>query len=488
MLGDWVFTLGGYHQKFVAPPQYPNPPRLGISWQFNDNIAISGQSYFAITPKVCMGGGRLDITLSLGPLSAFLDAYIDFLINFKPFHFIAEGGISVGVRFTLDLWLVTLHISVEIACQLYIEGPPINGTVHVNFWVFGFDISFGQKTIVSPKLSLDEFIQLVCSLSQPLQAVVETITSKTSIKGDEADPTPVENGRLHVFSVTNGLVPSGDTTSRPSGDMWQVRAATFSFMIACKFAADSITVQTGVNSGEPLPPTTVPGTGNSIHAKPMQENSVTSTVTVTITADLPPSHPDRKLHTLADRVDLVPVWNHDAGIIKSLPNGLWGLYDINADPSYNANNEALLNGTEGGTTSLLAGVTITHPDPVLSTEDTTEPFDYIVMAVENADTVAFPDPLPVTPAFEAGQPDTTGQQWADVASKWATPTGPVSSVGFVNLWSRVGVNLLGWDPEKVSRKAGDDALTGQAPARELLKNIDGYLLWAPMMTQVASAA
>ena len=162
--------------------------------------------------------------------------------------------------------------------------------------------------------------------------------------------------------------------------------------------------------------------------------------------------------------------------------------DPKSDPSSNANSEELLNGTTGGTTSLLAGVTITHPDPVLSIEDTTKPYDYIVMAVENADTVAFPDPLPVTPTFEAEQPDTTGQQWADVASKWATPAGSVSSVDFVDLWAQVGTDMLGWDPEKVSRKAGDDALTGQAPTQELLKNIDGYLLWAPMMTQVASAA
>jgi len=117
--------------------------------------------------------------------------------------------------------------------------------------------------------------------------------------------------------------------------------------------------------------------------------------------------------------------------------------DPNADPSSNANNEALLNGTKGGTTSLLAGVTISHPDPVLSTEDTTRAFNYIIMAVENADTVAFPNPLLVSPAFEAEEPDTTGQQWADVASKWKDRTGPVSSADFVNLWKQIGMTMLG---------------------------------------------
>ena len=109
------------------------------------------------------------------------------------------------------------------------------------------------------------------------------------------------------------------------------------------------------------------------------------------------------------------------------------------------------------------------------------------MAVENADTVTFPNPLPVSPAFEAGEPDTTGQQWADVASKWKDPTGPISSIDFVDLWKQVGMAMLGWDPEKVARKEGGNALTGQAPTGELLKNIDGYLLWAPMMTAIAAA-
>ncbi|KAK6524174.1 hypothetical protein TWF694_005834 [Orbilia ellipsospora] len=485
--GDWVFTIGGYHQKFIAPPQYPNPPRLGISWQFNDNISISGLSYFAITPKVCMGGGRLDVTLSLGPLSAFLDAYIDFLINFKPFHFIADGGISVGVRFTLDLWLVTIHISVEISCQLYIEGPPIHGTVHVDFWVFGFDIGFGQQSDPSPALTLDEFIQLVCSLSQPLEAAVTTITAQTSIQAAGDDPTPIENGKLHVFSVTDGLAPSGDSTSQPSGGVWLVRAATFAFMVSCKFAADSITVQTGVISGDPEDPIVINGTGNAIHAKPMRENSVTSSVTVTITPDAPPKKAMNSL-THADLDDIVPVWDHVSGITKSLPNGLWGFYDPNADPSSNANNQDLLDGTKDGTTSFLTGVTITHPDPAISRDDTTKPFDYIVMNVSNADTVKFPDPLPMEPTFEAEQPDTTGKQWADVASKWATPSGPVSSVDFVNLWTEIGTSILGWDPENVSRKGGDNTLTGEAPTQELLKNIDGYLLWAPMMTAAAASA
>jgi hypothetical protein len=59
-----------------------------------------------------MGGGQLDVALFLNPLFVYFNAFVDFLINLKPFSFIAEGGFIVGVRFTLDLWIVCINIKV----------------------------------------------------------------------------------------------------------------------------------------------------------------------------------------------------------------------------------------------------------------------------------------------------------------------------------------------------------------------------------------
>lgn len=63
--GDWVFSVGGYHPAYTPPAHYPVPERLGISWVLSDHLSVTGEAYFAITPKVCMGGGSLSAVFSL---------------------------------------------------------------------------------------------------------------------------------------------------------------------------------------------------------------------------------------------------------------------------------------------------------------------------------------------------------------------------------------------------------------------------------------
>jgi hypothetical protein len=80
--GDWVFSLGGYHPAFTPPAWYPAPRRLGISFVLGDNIGITGEAYFAITPKCAMAGAMLHMFLSVGPVDAHLDVSADFFSEF----------------------------------------------------------------------------------------------------------------------------------------------------------------------------------------------------------------------------------------------------------------------------------------------------------------------------------------------------------------------------------------------------------------------
>ncbi|KAJ5380756.1 uncharacterized protein N7496_003184 [Penicillium cataractarum] len=243
-----------------------------------------------------MAGGRLDVTIGLGPLEAYFHAYADLLINYKPFYFTAEGGLSVGVRFTMNLWICTVHISVEIGATLYLAGPPMAGRVHVNFWLMGFDVNFGPSSnALTEVLHLDEFYNLVLQSDVP-RGICQSSANDTM--------------QPHTFSCNDGLIPSGNEKSAPNSESWDVRGPVFRFTVASKFAinqADIVTVD-GPSS------TTVQVTARNqqIYARPMKAKDIlTSRLKVSIRPCRPGSSPS-------------PQWTKVSVVDRSVPIALWG--------------------------------------------------------------------------------------------------------------------------------------------------------------------
>lgn len=142
--GDFVVTLGGYHPAFTPPARYPQVPRLGFLWQVDDHLTISGSAYFALTPSAAMAGGALAVVYHLGDLKAWLTAHADLLIEWKPFHFEASIGISVGVSYRLNLLFTSTTITLEVGADLDLWGPPTGGSLTVHCWVVSFTIDFGE--------------------------------------------------------------------------------------------------------------------------------------------------------------------------------------------------------------------------------------------------------------------------------------------------------------------------------------------------------
>lgn len=91
-------------------------------------MSVTGESYFAVTPKTVMGGATLRVTLSVGPISAWLDASFDCLINFHPLHYRADFHVSVGVAFDADILFIHIHIECHVGAWLTVQGPDFGGT------------------------------------------------------------------------------------------------------------------------------------------------------------------------------------------------------------------------------------------------------------------------------------------------------------------------------------------------------------------------
>ena len=144
---QFVITLGGYNPVFVKPPQFPDVPRLGFNWSVGSIVVIKGGCYFALTNSCVMAGGALSATASIGPVSAWFDAYLDFLIAWDPFAYQFDIGVEIGASVSVTICFfgcVTIGISISVGAQLSIAGAPFHGTASIDAYVTTITIAFGD--------------------------------------------------------------------------------------------------------------------------------------------------------------------------------------------------------------------------------------------------------------------------------------------------------------------------------------------------------
>jgi hypothetical protein len=287
------YTIGGYHPAFQVPGNYPSCDRVSISWSIDSNLSVTGDAYFAITPKVAMGGGGLQAVFDLGPLNAHFDAYADFLITFNKFYFQGDVGVSIGVGFTLDLLFVSIYISCDISASLHLEGPPFGGVAHVDFWVFGFDIAFGVPNPGSYALDWAQFWNLL------IQDATDSTPAARLLRAADTSAPATSPDTKFILCILDGAVPSSavmdspspGTTSAPSsttprtaaaqtGTDWPVRSGTFRFRVETKAPFTDYTV----NFLDQVA-TSSTGAAGTFSVKPMQVSDFvqSSMLTVTIT-------------------------------------------------------------------------------------------------------------------------------------------------------------------------------------------------------------
>ncbi|KAF4439608.1 putative transcriptional activator srcap-like protein [Fusarium austroafricanum] len=496
--GEFVYTLGGYHQGFDVPAGYPNPPRLGISWNLGSNLSITGQAYFAITPKVAMAGGRLHAAFHAGPISAWFDAFANFLIKYQPFFFKADIGICVGVAADLDFLFIHAHISGEFGAELALWGPPVAGRVTVDIKVYKFHINFGDSDSGNKKLSLSQFYELVLQASSQTggaSALAEPAPSRITEIGEDEEvssmsvTTPPEN-QGHTFLAQSGLMNDSDRPQRDPNEPWTVRGGTFSFVIGCKMAvskAEQIKTESEglVDSVE--------YNKETIYSKPMELNQpLQSTMEFTITQD--EAH-DKK-------VDITG-WDMDSEL-KSVPTGLWAqckyrlflsldsltnsiLDNGHSDPVKSGNNiDSLMSPKDGGVT-LMMGVSLIAPPPQMS-NDKLQTFKILDANLERIIAKkGFPDERkalrhwdPVEPLKDDSIPDDGPgkykKQFEEVHKKWVTPDwkekheGDDVQTDSVSRWAKA----FNWD-ESLSKFAKIPDLVN--------KRFKNLYLEAPLLTQ-----
>jgi hypothetical protein len=144
--GEFLVTAGGYSPRFTPPSYYPSVPRLGLRWQVSGTpLTITGQEYFAVTSSAVMAGGSLNAVWNGGAVSAWFSVEVDFLMVYQPFHYYLSGNCQLGASFTIDLWFVSITITIHLGVGIEIWGPDFTGLVHVDLSIISFTIPFGAS-------------------------------------------------------------------------------------------------------------------------------------------------------------------------------------------------------------------------------------------------------------------------------------------------------------------------------------------------------
>lgn len=199
--GDFVISLGGYHNRFQRPAHYPNPQRIQMSWQLCPELYAGGSLYFALTPSGVMAGGDFQMDFSWKCVKAWFHAYVDILMCWKPYTYDFAVGISLGIN--VNLHLFKLHF--ELGCSLRIWGPDFSGEACIHLWIISFTISFGHGARKPQTISIAEFRESFLALPDSEEKAVaddagdfagvsfELTTDPASIQLRVISPVPLAN-------------------------------------------------------------------------------------------------------------------------------------------------------------------------------------------------------------------------------------------------------------------------------------------------------
>lgn len=190
--GDFVLSLGGYHDTFRRPSYYPAVDRLGFTWVVDrsGHLIFSGGLYFALTPSCIMAGGAIDARYENGGLKAWFYARADFIMYWRPFYYQLEITAGLGASYRVDFLFVHHTFTIELSAALRLWGPEFSGRVRVKWWIISFTISFGDAEGDICYLTWDEFLeQCLTSDERGTDGAVEyaSVSVSDGLLGDAED-------------------------------------------------------------------------------------------------------------------------------------------------------------------------------------------------------------------------------------------------------------------------------------------------------------
>lgn len=134
---NFVLSVGGFHPQFNPPPlPFPAPQRISIDI-INESFArIHSDGYFAVTTNTVQFGAHSDFFFGFSACNVSGSSGFDALIQFSPFHFIAE----ISTQFSVQVFGIGVY---GVGIDVSLSGPTpwhVHGTASLSFFLFSIDI------------------------------------------------------------------------------------------------------------------------------------------------------------------------------------------------------------------------------------------------------------------------------------------------------------------------------------------------------------
>jgi hypothetical protein len=209
---NFLLSVGGFHPAYTPPPMnLGEMARLGMVL-FQGIPHMSAQVYFAVTTNTVQFGARVEVYYGIDLFNVYGFLGLDVLINFNPFHFVAEIEAEIGVRTgSTVLFSITLQLTLEGPSPWHARGT---GSFRIGFIIkvkvsANFDVSFGdpQETHLDSIDVLAEMAKALGNLGNWRPRLPAGSNQHVTLR---ALPDPTTTLVLHPFGaleVSQKLVP-----------------------------------------------------------------------------------------------------------------------------------------------------------------------------------------------------------------------------------------------------------------------------------------
>ncbi|MBO9618056.1 MAG: hypothetical protein J7539_03385 [Niabella sp.] len=211
---SFIISVGGFHPKFKEiPPDLVGMKRLSISLLSGDNPRITISAYFAITSNTVQSGARAELYAAACGFNIYGFLGYDLLVQFSPFHFIADIDAGIALRCGTDE-----IAGIDVHCEL--SGPTpwnANGDASLKILFFKisvhFNVTWGDNTPAQPieKVMVLDLVAAALSDQRNWKADLlpntsTNVTLKTiALPADQPDAIVVQP--FTILSVSQKVAP-----------------------------------------------------------------------------------------------------------------------------------------------------------------------------------------------------------------------------------------------------------------------------------------